>query len=113
MENNKWTEYKDENIGQNVYTSFFEKAYKSEPQIKTIIEFKTMEKWIDYVVIYELPIFEQKPFNEWLNKQGRIIDANGSGSFNCAYKRDYDLWREMVCYKAQLFDALYTLHRSE
>lgn len=72
-----------------------------------------MEKWIDYVVISELPIYEQKPLFEWLNKQGRVIDANGNGSFNCAYKRDYDLWREMVCYKAQLFDTLYTLHRSE
>lgn len=49
MENNKCTEFKDENIRQNVYMGFFEKAYKSEPQIKTIVEFKTMEKWIDYV----------------------------------------------------------------
>jgi hypothetical protein len=49
---------------------------------------------IHYVNIGDLPEDDQKPFKDWLYKNGKtqpIIDEEADPN-NCAYPWDYELW---------------------
>ena len=53
-----------------------------------------MKKGEDYILISELPIEEQNPFQKWLlGKTRSIIEEEGINSMDCCYKLDYERWQ--------------------
>jgi hypothetical protein len=52
-----------------------------------------LRKYEHYVVVSELPVEHQKPFNDWLIGQTRpFVESEGENQYNCAYKWDYLKW---------------------
>lgn len=65
-----------------------------------------MRKNVDYIVISDLPIDQQRPFENWLKGQSMpMIESEGESRYKCAYKWDYDRWIE---YSSEIANA--TMH---